>query len=55
MEFYKLITDLLCSCVDAILINGKGRVNCRDSGYLTSMVPAALTSVLDGMNYTAKG
>ncbi|BCR91437.1 uncharacterized protein ACHE_70280S [Aspergillus chevalieri] len=39
----------------SILINGKGRVNCRDPGYLTDMVPTSLKSVLQGMNYTVKG
>lgn len=42
-------------CTDSILINGKGRVNCRDPAYLTAMVPAAMKSVLQGMNFTAKG
>ncbi|OJJ30871.1 hypothetical protein ASPWEDRAFT_120138 [Aspergillus wentii DTO 134E9] len=42
-------------CGDSILINGKGRVNCRDPGYLTSMVPPSLASILQGMNFTTKG
>ncbi|KAJ5374028.1 Multicopper oxidase type 2 [Penicillium concentricum] len=42
-------------CVDSILINGKGRVRCVDSAYLTSLTPAPLVPLLQGMNYTAKG
>ncbi|KAJ5824097.1 Multicopper oxidase type 2 [Penicillium robsamsonii] len=42
-------------CADSILINGKGRVHCIDSAYLTSLTPAPLTPLLQGMNYTAKG
>ncbi|PQE33401.1 pigment biosynthesis brown protein [Rutstroemia sp. NJR-2017a WRK4] len=47
--------DIDALCTDSILVNGKGRVNCRDPGYLTDMVPAPLKPVLQGMNYTAKG
>ncbi|KAJ5931405.1 hypothetical protein N7516_005894 [Penicillium verrucosum] len=47
--------DIDVLCADSVLVNGKGRVNCRDPGYLTDMVPDSLKSVLQGMNYTAKG
>ncbi|PQE05161.1 Multicopper oxidase type 2 protein [Rutstroemia sp. NJR-2017a BVV2] len=47
--------DIDALCTDSILVNGKGRVNCRDPGYLTEMVPASVKPVLQGMNYTAKG
>ncbi|KAJ5161553.1 hypothetical protein N7492_006945 [Penicillium capsulatum] len=42
-------------CADSVLINGKGKVNCRDPGYLKSTFPASMKSVLQGMNLTAKG
>ncbi|CAI7638973.1 unnamed protein product [Penicillium discolor] len=42
-------------CADSILINGKGRVRCLDPAYLTTLIPAPLAPVLQGMNYTAKG
>ncbi|KAJ5503444.1 Multicopper oxidase type 2 [Penicillium fimorum] len=42
-------------CADSILINGKGRVRCVDSAYLTSLTAAPLAPLLQGMNYTAKG
>lgn len=42
-------------CADSILINGKGRVNCRNPRVLTDMVPDSVKSVLQGMEYTVKG
>ncbi|KAF4768051.1 hypothetical protein HAV15_002233 [Penicillium sp. str.  len=42
-------------CADSILINGKGRVRCLDPAYLTTLIPAPLAPLLQGMNYTAKG
>jgi hypothetical protein len=48
-------TDTLSSCVDSILLNGKGRVHCVNPGYLTSLIPEPLVFVLQGMNLTAKG
>ncbi|KAJ5788527.1 Multicopper oxidase type 2 [Penicillium paradoxum] len=42
-------------CADSVLLNGKGRVRCVDSAYLTSQVPPSLAYLLQGMNYTAKG
>ncbi|KAI1830098.1 hypothetical protein DTO013E5_7654 [Penicillium roqueforti] len=42
-------------CTDSILINGKGRVNCRSPKELTDMVPDSVKSVLQGMEYTVKG
>ncbi|KAJ5655192.1 hypothetical protein N7507_007142 [Penicillium longicatenatum] len=47
--------DIDTLCADSILINGKGRVNCRDPGVLTNMVPDSMKSVLQGMKFTAKG
>ncbi|KAL4860473.1 Cupredoxin [Aspergillus spectabilis] len=47
--------DIDTLCADSILINGKGRVNCRDPGVLTNMVPDSVKSVLQGMEYTEKG
>ncbi|KAJ6103637.1 hypothetical protein N7486_003859 [Penicillium sp. IBT 16267x] len=47
--------DIDTLCADSILINGKGRVNCRDPKVLTNMVPDSVKSVLQGMEYTAKG
>ncbi|KAG0153209.1 hypothetical protein PDIDSM_5059 [Penicillium digitatum] len=47
--------DLDTICTDSILINGKGRVRCVDPAYLTTLTPAALIPLLQGMNYTAKG
>lgn len=46
---------MVSRCADSILINGRGRVTCRDPEYLTNIVPTPLTSVLQHMNYTAKG
>ncbi|KAJ5187567.1 Multicopper oxidase type 2 [Penicillium cf. viridicatum] len=45
--------DILCA--DSILINGKGRVRCLDPAYLTTLIPAPLAPLLQGMNYTAEG
>ncbi|KAJ5170324.1 uncharacterized protein N7500_003107 [Penicillium coprophilum] len=42
-------------CADSILINGKGRVRCVDSAYLTTLTPAPLVPLLQGKNYTDKG
>ncbi|OQE38914.1 hypothetical protein PENCOP_c007G01199 [Penicillium coprophilum] len=42
-------------CADSILINGKGRVRCVDSAYLTTLTPAPLVPLLQGKNYTEKG
>ncbi|KGO69800.1 Multicopper oxidase, type 1 [Penicillium italicum] len=50
-----ITADIDTLCTDSILVNGKGRVNCRDPGYLTDMVPDSLKPVLQGMKYTAKG
>ncbi|KAJ5814377.1 uncharacterized protein N7503_001127 [Penicillium pulvis] len=47
--------DIDTLCADSILINGKGRVNCRNPKVLTDMVPASVKSVLQGMEYTVKG
>ncbi|KAJ6002421.1 hypothetical protein N7451_004968 [Penicillium sp. IBT 35674x] len=47
--------DMTRRCADSILINGKGRVNCRNPKVLTDMVPASVKSVLQGMEYTVKG
>ncbi|KAJ5925493.1 hypothetical protein N7454_008132 [Penicillium verhagenii] len=47
--------DVDIFCVDAILINGKGRVNCRNPDVLTAMIPATIQPVLQGLNLTAKG
>jgi hypothetical protein len=56
MRILKLdVTDMASRCADSILINGKGRVNCRDPGVLTNMVPDSMKPVLQGMNFTAKG
>lgn len=48
-------TDMAIRCTDSILINGKGRVNCRSPKELTDMVPDSVKSVLQGMEYTVKG
>ncbi|KAJ5438532.1 uncharacterized protein N7458_009530 [Penicillium daleae] len=50
-----LYGPIFIRCADSILINGKGRMNYRNSEYLSSMVPPSLSSVLQGMNYIAKG
>ncbi|OGE51743.1 hypothetical protein PENARI_c012G11556 [Penicillium arizonense] len=50
-----LDADIDTLCTDSLLVNGRGRVRCVDPGYASSLVPPALSSLLQGKNYTAKG
>lgn len=43
------------SCPDAIIINGKGSVNCLGEAYYATLVTAKLTNLLNGSTITAKG
>lgn len=43
------------SCMDSVLFNGKGAVNCQSQSFLESLIGPALASLLDGSKLTDKG
>ena len=43
------------SCPDAIIINGKGSVNCLGEAYYMTLVTPKLSNLLNGSSITAKG
>ncbi|RFU31991.1 hypothetical protein B7463_g4366, partial [Scytalidium lignicola] len=42
-------------CMDSILINGKGSVNCQDVAFLQTLIPPPLVPLLNGLPYSDKG
>ena len=43
------------SCMDSVLFNGKGAVNCQPQSFLDNLIGPALASLLDGSKLTDKG
>ncbi|KAH8815504.1 conidial pigment biosynthesis oxidase Arb2/brown2 [Xylogone sp. PMI_703] len=42
-------------CMDSILINGKGAVNCQDPKFIQTLIPPPIVPLLNGLPYTDKG
>ncbi|TAQ87647.1 hypothetical protein B7494_g4011 [Chlorociboria aeruginascens] len=52
---YSVTANIDPICMDSILVNGKGAVNCQNSTFLNSLVPPPIAAALAGESLSDKG